>query len=341
MRVKTVLFTLAIAMPFVVPAMAQTVNIPRYTVIPVVMQDSIGSATATVGDRFYAACSGAQCAGFPSGTRFMGVVTSVTRKSGRTPGQIDVNFTQAILPNGQRVDINGTLTSLNSNVVRVDPQTGLLVGTAGSRDQRNKFIGYGAGGGLIIGALTGNTLTGGLIGAAAGWLLGATVGRERDAKEAVVPAGTQFGIMLQNPVTFSRATTGAGPGAPRPYPRPYPRTPPVETGPQELSIRLLNLQPYRTVGGVLMVPFKATMDALDQEYTYNRSARSVTTTTSRGTITHIMGTNFITLDGNRMMLPTRSRITNGNLYVPSNVFSIATGLSNATWDPSTNTLTFR
>lgn len=326
MRAKTLHLTMLLLMATVTAAVAQAPDIPRYTVVPVVLEDALSSTASAVGDRFYMHCATDDCGGFPMGTRFVGVVTAVTKKSGNTPGQLEVRFTQAVLPTGQTLSIDGTLTSLNENAVTADPQTGRLSGTVESRDQRNKFIGYGAGAGLLIGALTGNFLKGGLLGAAAGWLAGATIGTSKQARDVYVPEGTQFGILLQNAVNMPSSASppppGAGPAAP--------------TGTVDVTFTG-SARPFMEQGGAFMVPLRTVMDQLRMPFKYDSSKRTVTVYTSSGEVTNTVGSSVAYVNGNREVLPGPSRIVNGTLFVPSSMIAVITGKP-VQWVPGTRVL---
>lgn len=335
MRLRTVLLTTLILVVLAAPVVAQMTTIPRYTVVPVVMNESLSSATATVGQRFTLRCAAQNCGGFPPGTNFVGTVTSVTRASGTAPGQIGVSFTEAILPNGNRVTIQGELSSLDPNAVMTDPQTGLLVGRVERRADRNRFIAYGAGAGAIIGTLTGlSVLQGALIGAAAGWIAGAATTRPAVGRDVVVPAGTQVGILLTQPVDLGPAV-GAGPGVPAVCP---PATPPVGAGPPvtpppaaPLEITLTTPRPFVS-RGVTMVPFRAFMDQVGIPFVYNAPTRTVTFTTDMGRVVHTAGTRTVYLNGQARTLSAPSQIIGGTLYVPAEAIAAATGRTNVTWN---------
>jgi hypothetical protein len=200
----------------VLTAAAQTM-IPSNTVIPVTLDSMLSSETAKVGDVFYAHHSGVSGAGFPDQTRFTGRVDSVTKASSSQPGQIGVDFISAMLPSGATVAIDGRLTGLDSASVMTDT-SGNLKGTTEGRKTNWKFIAYGAGAGLILGEILADKATlGAILGAAAGYLYG----KRQDVavgKNVVVPAGTSFGVLLEQTVFAAKhngcrrdsSTTAAG-----------------------------------------------------------------------------------------------------------------------------------
>jgi hypothetical protein len=239
------------------------------------------------------------------------------------------------------VTIDGTLTSLNRNDVTTDPNTGRLVQRPEVRNQKSKFLTYGAGLGLLIGILTNNALKGALIGALAGYLAGTTVGEKTTYSDVVVPEGTQFGIALQQDITLVTSSgggtgTGAGTGTGTGTGSG------TGTGPGQVTpawtVTFDRQMPYTTTGGVVMVPLRSVMDQVDQAFVYRASNRSISMNTNNGqSIQHRVGTRVAYVDGQPVYLRTASRIINGVLYVPSDFVSVVTG-GNALWQPSTGSL---
>ncbi|MCE5197506.1 MAG: copper amine oxidase N-terminal domain-containing protein [Armatimonadota bacterium] len=342
MRVNT-LFAIAVMM-VVLSASAfgqTTTTIPSYTVVPVTIDQSLSSATANVGDTFSSRCNNVECGGFPSGTRFIGRVTSVSRASGSTPGQIGVSFVQAILPTGVSVPISGSLSALDPSSVRIDPNTGLLTGQPGRRNQTNRFIAYGAGLGLIIGSIAGSNVYGALLGAAAGWLYGRYATGQAAGRDVVVSPGTQFGIMLNNPVRLPSG--GAGPGN-------YDRCIgcPGYTGSgggagPGYSTQLTfpsNQQPFYTNNGVLMVPFRQSMEGINQPFSYDYTTRSVVMDNGINRISVPSNSTVMYVNGVAQRLSAPTRTIGGNLYVPVDVLTAATGMT-AYWDQNARILTLQ
>lgn len=341
MRFRIAILSAALLVVMAVAVSAQVNVVPRNTVVPVILENTLNSATNNIGDRFTSYCPGPNCGGFPVNTRFNGVVTAITRASGNIPGQIGVSFNQAVLPDGRTIPISGQLTSLDPNAVAVDPNTGLLTGRPGTDPDRNRFIAYGAGAGVLIGAITGNVLRGGLIGAAAGWLYGATLGRGERARDVTVPAGTQFGVLLTQAVTVGQVTP---PVTTPPVTRPPVTTPPVVTppgrGPEVCPRELVfagTPAPFVTTTGVAMVPARATMDALGVPFRYDTRTQRLTINTIGVTATHQVGTSLATVNNRQVRLMGPSRMVNGNLYVPTDFVAALTGRP-VTWQPATGTL---
>ncbi len=193
--------------------------------IRVRIEDKLSSKTSQTGDTFYTKVtepvySRTGVIVIPNGTTVVGRVDEVKpAKKGGDPGQIDVSFFEIRLPNGMIKDINGSLTSLDTDKAKSDDE-----GTASGDKMKNRkiiFIGGGGAGGAIIGAMIGGgkgALIGGIIGAAGG-LLGERVTK---GEEATVKAGTEFGVYLNQDVylpRYSERTVNERPGnydGPRP-----------------------------------------------------------------------------------------------------------------------------
>lgn len=136
----------------------------------------------------------------PSGSTIAGRVTAVqkARKDGN-PGSLTVSFYNLRLPNGRSAAINGSLTELESGKTSSDNEG---TATAKKTSRRNlKFIGGGAGGGALIGALAGGG-KGAAIGAGVGAGVGFIAKKLRKGSEAEVKSGTEFGVILNRPVSL-------------------------------------------------------------------------------------------------------------------------------------------
>lgn len=198
---------------------AQTKKKPRikyYTVaanqvMRVRLNDELNSEKARIGDTFTSTLvdpvyskTGLLLA--PQGSTLSGRVINVQRaqKNGK-PAVLDVQFTSLHLPNGYRRALNGSLTDLESSTGTSDNEGSV---TAHKTSRRKlKFIGGGAAGGAVIGAIAGGG-KGLAIGAGVGAITGAITGRVKKGHEVKVKSGTEFGVILNAPVSFPEYRAG-------------------------------------------------------------------------------------------------------------------------------------
>ena len=175
--------------------------------IRVRMNETIGSKTARVGDRFTTTVtepvySPTGVIVIPTGSTVTGRVDSVTpAKKGGDPGSISASFVEVKLPNGTRRAINGSLTDLNTKTAKSDNE-----GTASGDDRKNDkliFIGGGGAGGAILGGAIGGG-KGALIGAILGAGAGLAGERLTKGEEAEVKSGTEFGVYLNQSVSMPK-----------------------------------------------------------------------------------------------------------------------------------------
>lgn len=169
------------------------------------MEDTISSKTARVGDTFTTKTvepvySSNGVIVIPEGSVVEGRVTQAQEAKGEgKPGTIDVAFTAIRLPNGRSVTINGALASLDEDGTRSDNE-GQVSGKKTS-NRKLKFIGGGAAGGALIGAIAGGgkgALIGGLVGAGGGFL----GDKFTKGKNAEVKEGTEFGVYLNRSISL-------------------------------------------------------------------------------------------------------------------------------------------
>jgi hypothetical protein len=175
--------------------------------IRVRMNETIGSKTAKVGDRFTTTVtepvySTTGVVVIPVGSTVTGRVDSVTAaKKGGDPGSISASFIEVKLPNGTRRAINGSLTDLNTKTAKSDNE-----GTASGDDRKNDkliFIGGGGAGGAVLGGAIGGG-KGALIGAILGAGAGLAGERLTKGEEAEVKSGTEFGVYLNQSISLPK-----------------------------------------------------------------------------------------------------------------------------------------
>jgi hypothetical protein len=138
----------------------------------------------------------------PQASTVTGSVTSVARAGkGGQPASMNVQFIGLRLPNGVHRQINGSLTDLAQKRGESDNEGG--VSAQKTKKRSAKFIGGGAAGGALIGAIAGGgkgALIGGGIGAATG-LIG---GKVKKGNEVKVKSGTEFGIILNRSLSLPK-----------------------------------------------------------------------------------------------------------------------------------------
>lgn len=180
-------------------------------VMRVRLNDELDSEKARIGDTFTSTLvdpvyskTGLLLA--PQGSIVGGRVTNVQRaqKKGK-PAELLVQFTSLELPNGYRRALNGSLTDLESSTGKSDNEGTVTAHKTSKR--KAKFIGGGAAGGAVIGAIAGGG-KGLAIGAGVGALTGAITGRVKKGHEVKVKSGTEFGVILNAPVSFPEYRAG-------------------------------------------------------------------------------------------------------------------------------------
>jgi len=174
------------------------------------MDSTLSSNTAHPGYKFEAivvdpvySTGGVQVV--PPGSVVEGHVVSAQKaQKGGKPGTIDVTFTGITLPNHRHIAINGSLASFEAGNTKGDEEGQV---SAKKTSHRNvKFIGGGAAGGAVIGALAGGG-TGALIGGAIGAGTGFVGSKLSKGKDAEVKEGTQFGVYLNRNISLPEYKT--------------------------------------------------------------------------------------------------------------------------------------
>ncbi|HXG68959.1 MAG TPA: hypothetical protein VNO70_27920, partial [Blastocatellia bacterium] len=174
------------------------------TVIYLRMNDYLHSKTAKVGDKFTATVTTPvevnRTVVIPQGATVEGRVTQVTRaKRMGKPGTIAIDFDDLVLPDGARIKLVGNLVSTDPDAI---DNEGRSTGEGG----KDTAVFVGSGG--IVGIMLGGIIGGGK-GAAVGGAVGAGVGLAAvllsKGEEAQVPAGTEFGLQLRQPITISES----------------------------------------------------------------------------------------------------------------------------------------
>ena len=183
-------------------------SVPANSTMRVRLNQDLGSEKARVGDTFTStlvdpvySSGGVELA--PQGSIVTGTITNVQRAQKKgTPATMDVQFVSLKLPNGYVRHINGSLTDLSSSSGSKSDNEGTVTAKKTSH-RKAKFIGGGAAGGAVIGAIAGGG-KGLAIGAGVGAVAGAITGRVKKGSEVKVSSGTEFGVILNQPMSLPR-----------------------------------------------------------------------------------------------------------------------------------------
>jgi hypothetical protein len=192
-------------------AVAQTnMSLPAGTPLKVKLQNTLSTFSSKQGDPFSGRVTEAVMLGgktaIPAGATVQGRVTKINEPR-RIAGKPTIGiFPEAvILPNGERYMLNAAVVDTNLRKGTDVNREGQFKGE-GHDGKDLTEIGFGTGGGMLVGGLIGGG-QGMLIGGAAGatatiahWL-----GRKRSA---VLPAGTELVMELSRPLTMTAASGG-------------------------------------------------------------------------------------------------------------------------------------
>ncbi|PQV64157.1 Copper amine oxidase N-terminal domain-containing protein [Abditibacterium utsteinense] len=182
----------------------QQISIPSGAVVPVTIDQEISSATARVGQTFTATVVSQRLGDseFPAGTKVSGRVIEARAQQGTDPGVLDLEFRDAVLPNGTRVALRGDLVGLDD--ASVQTQNGRIVARAGANKKNDKLkvIGIGTAAGFVLGrVLKKDGLLPSLLGALGGYLYSGKNGNDKPG-QAVVAQGARLGIRLGEDVRY-------------------------------------------------------------------------------------------------------------------------------------------
>lgn len=216
----------------ILPASGQKrlVTLEAGSVIPVRLNDALNSRTARQGDVFTARV--VRWWGellLPSGTVVEGVVRNVRRRNAEDSGALDIEFQRIYLPDGGTLLIRGMPVRLEREKDDgIHMRGNRIAARSVRRDDRSSFAGYGAGIGFIAGLVRKRPLEDTLLGASAGYLLGAARGPRLETRDLELQGGTALGVLLESGVEYedrapaanavaerSQSVTKAGRGVPR------------------------------------------------------------------------------------------------------------------------------
>ncbi|MDX2084060.1 MAG: hypothetical protein SFZ03_01560 [Candidatus Melainabacteria bacterium] len=189
------------------PLQGRVSTVPAGTPMMVTVQQQISSEYARPGDRITATLGNPLASGagvvVPAGSMVEGqVVSAVKAGRGGRNGQLEVRFTTAMLPTGQRVPLSAK--------IQTEDGTGLIKGGTklGRLGTSALYTGGGAAAGAVLGTALG-PLSGGRVGrgaiygTAVGAGLGALGALANKGEEAILPAGQPINLVLEQPLTLS------------------------------------------------------------------------------------------------------------------------------------------
>jgi hypothetical protein len=182
------------------------IAVPADTIVQLQLNQGLSSRTAQKDDTFMASVTAPVVVDnmvvIPEGSRVHGRVTEVMRAERRQNGSVAVAFYELELPTKEKIEIHGSLASLEDEKgeKREVGQEGEVEGK--STAKRNVvFIGGGAGAGALVGAVAGGGKGAG-IGAAVGagvGTLGALMAKGNDVQ---VASGTEIAMSLDREVAI-------------------------------------------------------------------------------------------------------------------------------------------
>jgi hypothetical protein len=174
------------------------VGVPAGTELSLALDTTLSSETSNAGDTFSATVvepivmDGREV--IPAGSRIEGKVTEATpAKRGAGEAKLSMSFGALRLASGYKTNIVGSFQDVS----------------ASKKGRNAAVIGGSAAGGALLGRILGKDTRSTVIGAIVGGGIGTAVLVGREREQAVIPAGTPFGIRLEQPIqvphTGSRA----------------------------------------------------------------------------------------------------------------------------------------
>ena len=192
-------------------AVAQTnMSLPAGTALKVKLENTLSTFSSKEGDPFSGRVTEAVMLGgktvIPIGATVQGRVTKINEPR-RIAGKPTIGIfpESVVLPNGERYMLNAAVVDTNlRNGTDVNTE-GQFKG-AGHDGKDLTEIGFGTGGGMLVG---------GLIGSGKGMLIGGTLGATATVahwlgkkRSAVLPAGTELVMELSRPLAMTAASGG-------------------------------------------------------------------------------------------------------------------------------------
>jgi hypothetical protein len=328
-------------------ALAQTrqVRLESGAVIPVFLDKDLSSKTARTGEKFSATVRyGNEDAGMPQGTRIEGVIREVQRFSDGKPGVLDLDFRRMVTPGGQSRALSGSLIALNGKTTTASD--GRLTATGDKGTDRNKFIGIGAGSGLLIGALAKkDALLSTILGAGAGYLFNEFANKPKTG-DVNLKSGTEFGIRLDRGLTFqSNQAQGDWHRSDKASVQTisdarYSNNETYKNTYQDIGmfidgkeVTFGSAKPFMRSGQVMM-PLDSVSRAANFSYRYNRSNHILTA--RNGSLRMDINSRVAVMDRRRYWLPVACELREDTVFAPLPFLNIVTG-GTTVWDADSRT----
>jgi hypothetical protein len=298
-----------------------------------------------------------------------GIVREALPSGNGKPGVLDVDFRTIVFPGGDRRPIEAGLYSLDGKSVKTSD--GRLVATADKSKDRLKWVGIGAGAGLVIGTLTkGNALVDTLLGAGAGFLAN-ELGNKKPG-DVNLKSGSEFGVRLDRQVAFNQDDRNyyrshnqdngrTGPddklygsaGDDRNNNRNDVRNPGTQNRDgayyqngdtrasgdiglmiDDREVRFRGAKPF-TRNGIVFVPLETVSRAANFDYRYDPQDRTIRA--NNNSIKLSMDSRIAFVNGERRRLPAAAEIRNGIVYVPMQFIGWA-AKGSSSWDSGSQTV---
>lgn len=329
--------------------------LPAGTVIPVRLEEPLSSKSSRPGDKFTVTVRpGPESAGLPAGTRVTGVVREALPAGNGDPGVLDLEFRNMVFPNGVSRAVDANLYSLDAKDLK-RTESGRLIATSNKAKDRLKFIGIGAGAGLLISVLTkGDTLRDILLGAGAGYLYNEL--KKEKPGDVNLKSGTEFGLRLDREFAFDTdrkdSYRSSGRSEEERYERRYEdvRTVGSETADRvagrsandigvlidDREVRFSGAKPFQRAG-VTLVPLAAVAREANFDYRYDAARKMISA--RNGALRLGMGSRIAISNGQRYRMNGMAEMRNGTLYVPPQFIALAINGS-VYWDAPSRTLVF-
>lgn len=177
---------------------AQVRSAPAGTQVRAILLDSLDSEAAEVGDRFSAEVDSPVTDGarvlVPAGSRLFGRLTEVRPTRGDSAAVIAVAF--------DSLQVRDETLPIAASV------TGVQLESRSEMKDEAKKIGIGAAAGAVIGAVVGKDVKWAIIGAAGGAAAGTAIALGTQAQYAVLPAGSEMTLELDEPLEIRLPSDG-------------------------------------------------------------------------------------------------------------------------------------